>query len=254
MSVELSGLPEWIARRSAAMPDNQNPSGWPPAFAVSACEMHRGWNESQVQRGRNALSIYQDLVGLFGFENQYNSVKQFVRTLCKREPERCDVLEYLPGEECQFDYGQAARTRDEAIDTWDDAQVLGQVLSQGHVEDQPSDLGAAARTSVARVWRDHSLRRARLCSREHNPAYVPVPIMWSIRLIDQISCNLLDTKWNATTAFAPDRRYVLSVTQSDVFVRTLRPHFWRRNGGAKNVRAERAHLAQAETYTGNERC
>ncbi len=78
--------------------ETQIPPPRPPAFAVSACEVYRAWIESQVQLGRNAVSIYQDLVGLFGFEHRYNSVKRFVHTLRKREPERFDVLEYLPGE------------------------------------------------------------------------------------------------------------------------------------------------------------
>ena len=89
----------------------QNPPPRPPAVAVSACEVHRGWIESQVQLGRNAVSIYQDLVELRGFEHRYNSVKRFVHTLRKREPQRFDVLEYLPAEESQVDYGQGALTR-----------------------------------------------------------------------------------------------------------------------------------------------
>jgi transposase len=89
----------------------QNPPPRPPAVAVSACEVHRGWIESQVQLGRNAVSIYQDLVELHGFEHRYNSVKRFVHTLRQREPQRFDVLEYLPAEESQVDYGQGALTR-----------------------------------------------------------------------------------------------------------------------------------------------
>jgi transposase len=76
----------------------------------SACEAHRGWIESQVQLGRNAVSIYQDLVEGYGFSHRYNSVKRFVAHLRRREPERFDVLEYLPGEEAQVDYGQGALT------------------------------------------------------------------------------------------------------------------------------------------------
>ena len=37
-------------------------------------------------------------------------MKRFVRTLKHREPERFDVLEYLPGEEAQVDFGQGALT------------------------------------------------------------------------------------------------------------------------------------------------
>ena len=76
----------------------------------SACEPHRAWIEAQVQLGRNAVSLYQDLVDTHGFLHSYNSVKRFVATLRKREPQRFDVLEFLPGEEAQVDYGQGALT------------------------------------------------------------------------------------------------------------------------------------------------
>jgi len=84
-------------------------SAWRPT--PSACEAHRGWIEEQVQLGRNAVSIYQDLVEGHGFSHRYNSVKRFVAHLRRREPERFDVLEYLPGEEAQVDYGQGALTQ-----------------------------------------------------------------------------------------------------------------------------------------------
>lgn len=98
------------------------PPPWPPAlerggakatspWTPSACEPHRGWIEAQVQLGRNAQSIYQDLVDLYGFTHRYNSVKRFVAALKAREPERFDVLEFLPGEEAQVDYGQGALTQ-----------------------------------------------------------------------------------------------------------------------------------------------
>ena len=64
----------------------------PPKLARSACEEHREWIESQVALGRNAVSIYQDLVDRMGFAHRYKSVKRFVRTLRKHEPERFDIL------------------------------------------------------------------------------------------------------------------------------------------------------------------
>lgn len=82
-----------------------------PKEARSACEVHREWIEAQVELGRNAISIYQDLVEAHGFTHRYNSVKRFVRTLKVREPERFDVLESLPGEEAQVDFGMGALTR-----------------------------------------------------------------------------------------------------------------------------------------------
>src|SRR5690606_39001225 len=88
--------------------ERQNPPPWPPVpprHASSACEPHRAWIEEQVQLGRNAQAIYQDLVDRFGFEHRYNSVKRFVRSLKVHDPERFDVLESLPGEEAQVDFG-----------------------------------------------------------------------------------------------------------------------------------------------------
>jgi transposase len=102
-----------VATGSEAEAPFENPPPRPPApdtTGASACEPHRSWIESQVQLGRNAVSIYQDLVEQHAFTHRYNSVKRFVAKLKAREPERFDVLEYLPGEECQVDYGQGAPT------------------------------------------------------------------------------------------------------------------------------------------------
>ena len=100
--------------RESGSGGEQNPPPRPPArarqIARSACEEHRAWIEEQVQRGRNAQSIYQDLVEGFCFTHRYNSVKRFVRTLKARDPERYDVLEYPAGEEGQVDFGQGAPT------------------------------------------------------------------------------------------------------------------------------------------------
>jgi transposase len=118
-----------VATGSEAVP-GQNPPPWPPApgtsddqdppprppapgppqQTLSACAPHREWIETQVGLGRNAQSIYQDLVDIHGFANRYNSVKRFVRWLKRKEPERFDVLEYPPGEEAQVDFGQGAPT------------------------------------------------------------------------------------------------------------------------------------------------
>lgn len=87
------------------------PAPAPVTGTISACEPHRAWIEAQVALGRNAVSIYQDLVEAHGFAHRYNSVKRFVGRLRARAPERFDVLEFLPGEEAQVDYGQGAPTR-----------------------------------------------------------------------------------------------------------------------------------------------
>ena len=104
------------------VPAGQIPPPWPPADtaglavttkaanSISACEPHRAWIEAQVQLGRNAVSLYQDLVEQHGFAHRYNAVKRFVARLRARVPERFDVLEFAPGEESQVDYGQGAMT------------------------------------------------------------------------------------------------------------------------------------------------
>ena len=83
-----------------------------PALARSACEPYRVWIEEQVRLQRNATAIYQDLVDRFGFSARCNSVKRFVRTLRRVDPEQFDRLEFAPGEEAQVDYGEGAPTRD----------------------------------------------------------------------------------------------------------------------------------------------
>jgi transposase len=86
------------------------PPARPPPPARSACEDHRAWIEGEVALGRNATAIYQDLVDHHGFTSRYNSVKRFVATIKRRDPERFDVLESAPGEEAQVDFGEGALT------------------------------------------------------------------------------------------------------------------------------------------------
>lgn len=82
-----------------------------PKQIESQCEPFRTFIEEEVGKGRNAKAIYQELVDQQGFTHAYNSVKRFVGKLRAREPERFDVLEFLPGEESQVDYGLGAPTR-----------------------------------------------------------------------------------------------------------------------------------------------
>jgi transposase len=110
MATGSDGLPVQIPPpRPPALGARPPPAGL-PAHARSACEGHREWIEAQVRLGRNAMAIYQELVDRFGFRQRYNSVKRFCRTLRTREPEQFDRLEFLPGEECQVDYGEGALT------------------------------------------------------------------------------------------------------------------------------------------------
>jgi len=78
----------------------------------SSCEPHRSFIEAEVNKGRNAMAIYQDLVEHHGFEGAYNAVKRFVRSLAPRLPKVSCRFESEPGQEAQVDYGEGARTKD----------------------------------------------------------------------------------------------------------------------------------------------
>ena len=66
-----------------------------------------------LERGRNAMGLWQDLVDGHGFTGGYQSVRRFVRVL--REAGSLDarvIIETRPGEECQVDYGTGPMVRD----------------------------------------------------------------------------------------------------------------------------------------------
>lgn len=76
----------------------------------TTCEPYRQWFEEQVQLGRNAQSIYQDLIERHQFAYCYNSAKRFFARLRWRDPERFDVLKFVPTEKAQVDLGLGAPT------------------------------------------------------------------------------------------------------------------------------------------------
>lgn len=81
------------------------------APAASACEPYREQIVHALSLGRNAMAIYQDLVGL-GAELRYSSVRRFVRKLRgSMSPEERVVIETAPGEEAQVDYGEGPMVR-----------------------------------------------------------------------------------------------------------------------------------------------
>jgi transposase len=81
---------------------------------ASQCEAHRSTIASALDLGRNAKSIWQELVDRHGFEGHYESVKRFVRRL---RPCAAAIahprIETGPGEEAQVDYGTGPLVRDE---------------------------------------------------------------------------------------------------------------------------------------------
>src|SRR5262245_35703477 len=81
------------------------------APTASACEPYRALIEREVERGRNAMAIWQDLVDAHGFEARYSSVRRFVQTLRGTAAEPHAVITTAPGEESQVDYGDGPMVR-----------------------------------------------------------------------------------------------------------------------------------------------
>jgi len=80
--------------------------------AASACEPYREIIEEALNRRRNAVAIWQDLVDRHGFQASYASVKRFVAKLRGRStPEARVVIRTAPGEEAQVDYGDGPMVR-----------------------------------------------------------------------------------------------------------------------------------------------
>ena len=89
---------------------------WPPPPArsprASACEPYRELIEVGALQGRDAMSIWQDLVDDHRFGHGYQSVRRFVVKLRgERVVEAHPVIETAPGEEGQVDYGEGPMVR-----------------------------------------------------------------------------------------------------------------------------------------------
>jgi hypothetical protein len=87
-----------VSTDSASSPPPQR------APTASACEPYRELILDALQRGRNAMAIYQDLVDGHGFGARYASVRRFVTTLRADTPvDARVVITTAPGE----DYGES---------------------------------------------------------------------------------------------------------------------------------------------------
>jgi len=85
-------------------------SGCGPA---SSCAPYRELIAVELERGRNSMGIWQDLVDSHGFGGGYQSVRRFVLKLRGAVlPEARAIIQTAPGEECQVDYGTGPMVRD----------------------------------------------------------------------------------------------------------------------------------------------
>lgn len=94
-------------------PDSDSPPVPGRSPTASACEPVFDFIELSLSKGRNAKSIFQDLVDDYGFTGRYQSVKRFVRRLRSSPgPQACAIIVTSPGEEVQVDYGSGPMVRD----------------------------------------------------------------------------------------------------------------------------------------------
>jgi hypothetical protein len=86
----------------------------PPSATSSSSEPYGELIEAALSHGRNAMSIWQELVDRHGFAGAYESVKRYVRKLRRNAisgtPAR--FIQTAPGEESQVDYGTGPMVRD----------------------------------------------------------------------------------------------------------------------------------------------
>lgn len=76
----------------------------PPSAMASVCEPFREIIAAELNKGRNAVAIWQDLVTSHGFTGAYNTVKRFVGKLRGVQSVTAKaVIITAPGEEAQVD-------------------------------------------------------------------------------------------------------------------------------------------------------
>jgi transposase len=100
-------------------------------LSTSFCEPFRDAIELGLNRGRNAMAIWQDLVSESGFRGGYQTVKRFVRKLRGNQPlQPRAVIVTAPGEEAQVDYGTGPMVRDPQTGKYRRTRLF--VMTLGH--------------------------------------------------------------------------------------------------------------------------
>ncbi len=97
-----------VRRYARAGPEGVSKPATPTAGEKSLCEPYRAVIQEKLEIGLSAQRIWQDLTADHGFEGGYESVKRFVRKLCRKKPLPFRRMECSPGEEAQVDFGTGA--------------------------------------------------------------------------------------------------------------------------------------------------
>ena len=93
---------------TATGPAPEAPSPPRPPSQTSQCEPYREVIKAKLDQGLSAKRIYQDLVGEYGFEAKYHSVRRFVQRLGHTRPLPFRRMECVAGDEAQVDFGTGA--------------------------------------------------------------------------------------------------------------------------------------------------
>jgi transposase len=118
------------------------------APSASACEPYRELIVEALDRGRNAMAIWQDLVDDHGFAARYASVRRFVARLrANATPEARVVITTAPGEEGQVDYGDGPMVREATTGNYRRTRLF--VLTLGYSR---KSVRLLVWRSSARIW------------------------------------------------------------------------------------------------------
>ncbi|MFP5229627.1 MAG: IS21 family transposase [Acidobacteriota bacterium] len=98
---------------SEAKPASELSARKPGCGPASLCEAYGELIAQELELGRTAMGIWQDLVDRHGFNGGYQSVLRYARKLRAATPaEARAIIETPIGEECQVDYGTGPMMRD----------------------------------------------------------------------------------------------------------------------------------------------
>jgi len=134
------------------------------APSASACEPYQELVELGLERGRNAMAIWQELVDHHGFTHGYASVRRFVGKLRGRRPrEACAVIVTDPGQEGQVDYGSGPMVRHPDTGKYRRTRLF--VLTLGHSRKSVRLLTFRSSTRIWAELHERAFRRLGGCPR-----------------------------------------------------------------------------------------
>jgi transposase len=115
---------------------------------ASPCEPYREAITAALEQGRNAKSIWQDLVDQHGFPRHYESVKRYVRRLRGSVVSLAHpTIVTAPGEEAQVDYGDGPMVRHPETGKYRRTRLFAQTLGWSR-----KTVWLLAWKSSARIW------------------------------------------------------------------------------------------------------